>query len=285
MRDYSDFLESKKLHSKRGVSVNRDIDWWVSYVFRKSSAFFFLFAIIFVVVSVFYIKKTISDRQSFPLSNVEIKGDIVITTRADVLKSMQEFNKKSFFDIDLQEVTEKLESLKWVEKVEAVRKWPSTLELKITERKPTMRWGESELVDDKGNKFANIDNSIFANLPKLSGPDGYEKQVVDNYYKYIKLFAGYENMKMTKFNLSKSLSWQVFLESGVVVKFGRENFLHRLSMLKTAREKNKIPDLNKVEIIDLRAASGFVIKWKPEVLEKENNEDNKVINASLETRI
>ncbi len=283
MRDYSDFLDYKKSQIKRGVSVNRDIDWWVSYIFRKSSKVFFLFAIILIVSFIIYLKNIATSNKTFPLEQIKITGNILITTKKHVSETFNKFNDKSFLDIDLNEVSKSLETLKWIEKVNIIRQWPSTLQVNITERKPSMRWGDNELIDENGNKFANTNSNIFINLPKLSGPDGYEKEVIKYYYQYANLFGG--EMEMTEFSLSEALSWQVSLNNGVIIKFGRERFKARLELLRNAHKAEKIPDLDKIEVIDLRAPSGFVIKWKPEFIEKESNSKDKTINVSLEKSI
>jgi hypothetical protein len=74
---------------------------------------------------------------------------------------------KGFFALDLDAVQKAVAALPWVESVEARKRWPDTLVLRIYERQPFARWNEKQLVSRQGALFSVADADHGDRLARL----------------------------------------------------------------------------------------------------------------------
>ena len=61
---------------------------------------------------------------------------------------------KGFFAMQLDEVRDAVARLPWVERVEARKRWPDTVELVVYEQQPYAHWSEGRLVNRAGRLFS-----------------------------------------------------------------------------------------------------------------------------------
>lgn len=265
MRDYVAYFNDRKQPEKRGVSIKRDIDWWMEYFAGRMAKLLFLvlLAVLFLTLKSFW--QVGKSRSAFPLQNIQLTGEVIITQPQDIEKTLADFDDASFFSLDIQQATAAIESLPWIEKAAITRQWPNGLSIELQERQAAYRWGKNELVDAEGNRFANVDHALFAELPQLSGGEGHESEVIFAYQHLVSaLGSRTEDLGIQSFVLNRYLSWELHLQSGLVVKFGRDNFQQRLSRFVDAYQLGKLPDFIQLDAIDLRYQRGFSVKWKPE---------------------
>lgn len=80
--------------------------------------------------------------------------------------------------LDLKGLELAVAALPWVERVSVRRRWPHTLEVRLTERTAIARWGRESLLDRHGELFtpAQIADDLLT-LPRLLGPVGREQRV------------------------------------------------------------------------------------------------------------
>lgn len=266
MRDYANYFNHRKLPEKRGVSVYRDIDWWMEYLTGNMAKLLFVVLLAVLALALKSFWKVGQSRAFFPVQQITLAGDILITTPHDIGQALEKTTENSFFVIDLNEVSQQLTALPWIESAQVMRRWPATLAVSITERQAAYRWGENELIDEIGHRFANIDNSIFGDLPKLSGVDGSEQSVIEAYQALqVALGASAKNLPIDQLVFNEFLSWELHLSTGVVVKFGRDNYQQRMERFVQAFQSDKLPNFKHVDVLDFRYnRSAFAAKWKPE---------------------
>lgn len=265
MRDYAAYFNDRKKPEKRGVSINRDIDWWMEYLAGKMAKLLFLvlLAVLFLTIKSFW--QVGKSHQAFPVQNITLNGNVVITRPKDIEKVLEKFSDKSFFTLSVQELANEITNLPWIEKADVTRLWSNGLIVDLQERKAVYRWGKDELVDASGNRFDNVDKELFANLPLLNGKDGHESEVIFAYEQLMdKLGDRAEKLEIASFDLNKYLSWELHLQSGMVIKFGRDNYQQRLSRFVDAYQLGKIPKFDQLDGVDFRYRQGFSVKWKPE---------------------
>ncbi len=267
MRDYAAYFNDRKKPEKRGVSINRDIDWWMEYLAGKMAKLLFLvlLAVLFLTLKSFW--QVGKSHQAFPVQNITLNGNVVITQPKDIAKVLEKFDDKSFFTLSVQELASEISGLPWIENAEVTRVWANGLIVDLEERQAAYRWGDNELVDANGNRFDNVDKELFASLPQLNGKDGHESEVIFAYEQLMaKLGDRAEKLEIASFNLNKYLSWELHLQSGMVVKFGRDNYQQRLNRFVDAYQLGKIPKFEQLDGVDFRYRQGFSVKWKPEFL-------------------
>ncbi|MGY0398912.1 MAG: cell division protein FtsQ/DivIB [Ostreibacterium sp.] len=267
MHDYASYFIDRKLAEKRGATLNRDIDWWMEYLAGRIAKLLFvvLFAILFLVLKSFWLVG--KSHAIFPIKHIVLTGNVLITQPKDIQRVLASLKTASFFNVDLDTVATKIEALAWVEVAQVKRQWPDTLSVSLTERKAAYRWGNHELVDADGNRFANINTNLFDSLPQIIGVDGYEPEAISA-YQQLSTALGHDigSLSIKALVLNSYLSWELHLTSGLVLKFGRDSYQNRLKRFVDAYKQGELPDFAQLETIDFRYKQGFSVKWKPEFI-------------------
>lgn len=270
MRDYAHYFIDRKLPEKRGVSINRDIDWWMEYLAGRMAKMLFivLLAILFLVLKLFW--QLGKSQQVFPVQQIQLHGNVLITRPDDVQQVLASLEENSFFSIKLDEVTSEIESLPWIDHAVVERVWPDKLSITVQEHQVAYRWGTDELVDAYGNRFSNTAPKLFSMLPKINGVPGHESEVIFAYQQLLNALGRQaELLEIDTFLLNEYLSWELHLKSGLVVKFGRDNYQKRLARFVEAYQFGKLPDFAQLESLDFRYNKGFAVKWKEDFLPKQ----------------
>lgn len=269
MRDYVGYFNERKTSEKRGVSVHRDIDWWVGYVARHlaKGLFLIIFALVFFVV--WLIWQTGQNQQVFPITQIKINGEIVITQPEEMTPITDSVREKSFFFVDITQLKEQITALPWVASVTIKRQWPDTLLLEMVERKAAYRWGDAALVDADGNRFSRPVKGFFDDLPLLVGLDGSEHQLILAYQQLMHaLGESAWQLPVKSLKLNQYLSWELHLSDGLVVKFGRDDYTRRMRRFVQAYRAGRLPTFAHLEVLDFRYFSGFAVRWKADHMPK-----------------
>ncbi|MBS9778122.1 MAG: cell division protein FtsQ/DivIB [Gammaproteobacteria bacterium] len=265
MRDYVNYFAGKRRLDKHGVDVKKDVDWWAGYILSRMGKMLFLVLMVIICFAVKFIYDKGKNQAHFPIGLITLTGDVVLTEPKHIQQSVIALGYQSFYGLNLQKVTNQIEALPWVEKARVTRKWPDELVIDVEERVAKYRWGENELLDSYGNRFTNIKSDAFLQLPRLGGADGHELEVIEAYEQLrIKLGDNMQHLGFSSFSLNQYLSWELHLKSGLVIKFGRDDFKERLNLFSDAYSQGRLPSFVKIESIDLRYQTGFSVKWKPE---------------------
>jgi cell division protein FtsQ len=148
-----------------------------------------------------------------------------------------------------------------VERARIQRRWPNSLHVTVIEQTAAARWGESGLLNTRGELFVRSATHVPAELPHLSGPEGTESQVAQRYLSVQgrMLEAG---MRIAALRLDERGAWEMDLDSGVTVRLGRrevderfDRFIHTASQVISHRS-------NEITYVDMRYSNGFAIGWR-----------------------
>ncbi|GAB2587594.1 cell division protein FtsQ/DivIB [Dyella jejuensis] len=187
----------------------------------------------------------------------EFKHVSVAQLRAAVLPCLG----KGFFALNLDAVQKSVAALPWVESVEASKRWPDTLLLRVYERQPFARWNASQLISGEGKVFAVPDAGSYQQLPDLHGPDDHLAEVVSFFADVQKAFAG-THLKITGVTLTDRGSWSVATDSGAQIVIGdRSQAGRRLRRFLAVYPKVVAGHDQNFEYADLRYTNGFAVKW------------------------
>ncbi|MDE1885969.1 MAG: cell division protein FtsQ/DivIB [Xanthomonadaceae bacterium] len=167
---------------------------------------------------------------------------------------------KGFFALDLDDVRVAVARLPWVASVEARKRWPDTLILRVRERQPFARWGAGRLIDRDGSLFAVPGGDVLQGLPQLDGPDDAQVLVVDFYSSLVRRFSG-SGLILSGVSLSPRGSWTLTLANGAQILLG-----HKLTDLRLSRFLAVLPQLTAAhpggfQHADLRYSNGFAVSW------------------------
>jgi cell division protein FtsQ len=195
--------------------------------------------------------------QRFPVTQVELKGELKNTSRAQIEAALPRA-AGNFFAADLAEVRERVERLPWVRRVAVRRIWPGRLEISVEEHVALARWGDDRLVNTFGETFSAKTTQA---LPAFVAPGGTAAEVVLRYHRFSELVAplgtGVERLVLTQ-----RLAWQLRLGNGLHVMLGRDADLaeQRLKKFVEAHSATLARTGKKHEYVDLRYPNGFALR-------------------------
>ena len=95
-----------------------------------------------------------------PIKYVKIKSAYQYVSKEKVTQVLLGQVMSGFLNTDIDTIRVELLDLPWVAEVNVQRTWPDTLEVKVYEQYPMVRWGENALLNEQGKLFRpdNLDN-------------------------------------------------------------------------------------------------------------------------------
>jgi len=149
----------------------------------------------------------------------------------------------------------------WVDHARVERRFPNSLHVTVVEETAAARWGESGLLNTRGELFVRQVAHVPAELPQLSGPEGTESQVAQRYLSTQgrMLEAG---MRIAALRLDARGAWEMDLDSGVTVRLGRRDVDERLDRFIRTASQVIAHRLSEIAYVDMRYSNGFAIGWR-----------------------
>jgi len=196
-----------------------------------------------------------------PVRVISMDGSFQRVSPGQIEKAVAPFSQAGFMSADLDGIQRAVETLPWVEHARIQRRWPNSLHVTVVEQTAAARWGESGLLNTRGELFVREATHVPAELPRLSGPEGTQSQVAQRYLSVQgrMLDAG---MRVAALRLDARGAWEMDLDSGVTVRLGRrevderiDRFIHTASQVISHR-------LNEISYVDMRYSNGFAIGWR-----------------------
>lgn len=165
-----------------------------------------------------------------------------------------------FLGADLDAMRAGLESLAWVDRAAVRRIWPDELHVAITEQVPAARWGESGLLNRRGELFLTDARHIPAELPRLAGPEGSAAQVASRYLA-VRGPLIESGLDLVAVELDARGSWRLVLSNGVEVRLGRRDVDARLALFLGTVVGMVSAGEGEILYVDMRYSNGFTIGW------------------------
>jgi cell division protein FtsQ len=192
----------------------------------------------------------------FALREVQVTGQGLHVTRAQVDAIVKTELKGTFFTLNLPQMRSAFEKLPWVREVNLKRRWPSRLEVAVVEHVPLARWGNVALVNTHGEVF---DAAYDGKLPVFNGPSGTSKEIAIQ-YDYFRRHLAAINAAPVMVQMTPRRAWQVRLEGGPTLELGREDVEARLARYMQVYERTVGALKRRIEYVDLRYANGFAVR-------------------------
>ncbi len=201
----------------------------------------------------------LAPRLNPPLTRVELDGELRRLSADEIMAVLQPFAGTGFFEFDLESAREQVEGLRWVEAAAVGRRWPNTLSVRITEETIIARWGDEQLITQRGtvvsSDFAEIDQS----LPRLSGPADAHFEVMRQYQRLNQILypAG---LRLSGLSASPRRSWRLQLNGVTEVVLGSEDLVERLQRYVDFYRRLPAAERLRHEVADLRYGNQFSIR-------------------------
>lgn len=201
--------------------------------------------------------------QRWPVTRLTVQAEFHHVTAEQVREAVLPRLGKGFFALDLGGVQKALAALPWVESVEARKRWPDTLVLRIYERQPFARWNGRQLISRQGQVFDPPDAAANGSLPDLRGPDSRLAAVVSFYAETKRAFAG-THLRITGVQLTERGSWSITTADGAQIVIGdRDQAGRRLQRFLGVYPQLMAGRTGGFAYADLRYTNGFAVRWPP----------------------
>ena len=199
---------------------------------------------------------------SLPIKYVRTEGIFRYLSKDDVKTALQPLVATNFFDADMQAIHQAVSDLPWVETVTVKRVWPEAIDIKVTEKKPYVRWNKASLITEQGVIFTPKNIAEFKNLTVLSGPDRQQVKVLEM-MKGIKTTLADQSMELAEFSVNERGAWKIRLSTGLELLLGRNEQLKKLQRFLKTLTVLRQEQVDAMAIADLRYPNGYAVSWKP----------------------
>ena len=173
----------------------------------------------------------------FPITDVRVVSPLTHVTPEQVESIVRREVRGNFFTLQLGSTRTAFEKLPWVRRVDVRRQWPGALEVVLTEHVPLARWGKA----------------------LFNGPEGAAKEMAIQYELFRRSLAVIGKMP-GELNVSPRRAWQIRLDDGMTVDFGREHVEDRLRRFVSTYPRTIARMTKPVDRVDLRYANGFAAR-------------------------
>jgi cell division protein FtsQ len=213
---------------------------------------------VLIVAGTYRISAGLLDRN---IESIEVSGPFQRVTALQIEEAVADELDAGFLGADLGRMQAQIRKLQWIDQASVARRWPNRISIRVNEQVPAAIWGESGLLNVRGELFVNSARHVPAELPRLSGPDNRSAEVAKRYLnvrdRLIPIGLDLHTVK-----LDARGAWEMILTNGVQVRLGRREtdertdlFLAVVADLITGRSKD-------IDYVDMRYSNGFTIGWK-----------------------
>ena len=197
-----------------------------------------------------------------PIRQVVVQGPFERVSVLQIEAAVGDLREAGFLGANLDQVRNRIVAIDWVDDAVVRRRWPDELEVVVTEQAPAARWGESGLLNTRGELFVRDARHVPPELPQLSGPAGTELQVARRYLDARATLAAV-GFSLRTLELDARGAWRMELSNGLELRLGREDFEPRLRRFARVAAPLLTPRLAEVGYVDLRYSRGFAVGWRP----------------------
>ena len=227
-----------------------------------------------VVVGTYFLSSNMLDR---PIRSIEVNGPFQRVTALQIEEAISEELEDGFVSADLSAIQQRIIELPWIDQASVARRWPSRIRISVTEQVPAAIWGDSGLLNVRGELFVDSVRHVPAELPRLSGPAGRSADVARRYLAVRDRLIPV-GLDLRRVHLDPRGAWEMTLQNGVEVRLGRREiedrtdlFLDIVAGIITSRSAE-------IDYVDMRYSNGFTIGWNngsnTPIPDPEQNADN-----------
>ncbi|MCQ4346030.1 cell division protein FtsQ/DivIB [Pseudomonas stutzeri] len=196
-----------------------------------------------------------------PIARISVEGDLRYVGKAAVAEQVAPFVDARFFSVDLAAMRSALEALPWIAEAEVRRVWPDQVLIRLEEQLPVARWGDEALLNNQGIAFAPGDLSGYEHLPKLSGPQRAQQQIMRQYQLLSQLLRPLD-FTVTRLELRERGSWYLTTGQGIELLLGRDHVVEKMRRFVSVYEKALKEHNTNIARVDLRYPNGLAVAWR-----------------------
>jgi cell division protein FtsQ len=211
-----------------------------------------------IVFATYQLSLKMLDRE---ISSIEISGPFQRVTALHIEAAISEEIEAGFVGADIDRIQELIVALPWIDQARVARRWPSRISITVMEQIPAAVWGDSGLLNTRGELFVSKLRHVPAELPRLSGPDASSAEVATRYLAVREQLIPL-GLDVRRVHLDARGSWEMTLGNGVEVRLGRRSVADRTDLFLDVVADIISGRAMEIEYVDMRYSNGFTIGWK-----------------------
>ncbi len=216
-----------------------------------------------IVIMALFTSLVYAVKQIVPIKRVKITGEFQNLSKEEIQTALEPLVNVGFFDVDIQEIYEKIAQMTWVKSVTVNRVWSDTIAIKMTEKHPFVRWGDDSLLSSRGEIVKPEDMTPFENLPILRGVQGQELKSLE-IMKGVNTALSDQEMSMAEFSINNRFAWKIKLTTGLEILLGRDDQLKKLQRFMKTVDVLGREQINAMTVVDLRYPNGYALSLSPD---------------------
>lgn len=211
-----------------------------------------------IVFATYELSLKMLDRE---ISSIEISGPFQRVTALHIEAAISDEIDAGFVGADIDSIREQIVALPWIDQARVARRWPSRLSISVTEQVPAAVWGDSGLLNTRGELFVTDLRHLPAELPRLSGPDSRSTEVAARYLAVREQLIPV-GLDIRRVHLDARGSWEMTLGNGIEVRLGRRAVADRTDLFLEIVVSIITTRAMDIDYVDMRYGNGFTIGWK-----------------------
>lgn len=205
---------------------------------------------------------TLAGRMGLTLQHIYLEG-MQHTEREAIIKALDIRLGQPILPLSLPAIKERLEKIDWVRYAVVERQLPSTLHIRIIERKPLAIWqrnGKLFLIDEEGHSMEENDLKPFSGLLVMVGDDAplYAESLLEVIKEDPSLFS-----HITAAIRIGERRWNIRFANGLEIKLPEQNLTTAWRYVIKLDQQKKL-FLPTLKTIDLRIADKLYMNIAPE---------------------
>ena len=210
-----------------------------------------------IIIATYHVSGSLLDR---PIDSISVSGPLQRVTALQIEEAISGELDAGFFGADVGRMQETIEALEWIDGATVARRWPDRIAIGVTEQVPAAIWGESGLLNVRGELFVKEARHIPAELPRLSGPDDRADDVARRYLAVREQLIPL-GLDVRRVHLDARGSWDMTLTNGVDIRLGRRDVDERTGLFIDVVANIITSRAADIEFVDMRYSNGFTIGW------------------------
>jgi cell division protein FtsQ len=206
--------------------------------------------------------QTIGSTISKPVRIVQMENSLLRVDEGDVRAILAAHLDAGYFGVDVRAIKAQLEANPWIEQATITRMWPDTLSVAISEEVAIARWRENSLLNQYGESFEPNSLEHDMGLPRLNGPSGTERRVMEQYQLLGQMLLS-TGQRIRELEFNERGSWSLVLSNDVRMTLGSNDVIERMQRFVTLYDRYLFNEFSLIETVDLRYNHGISIRKKP----------------------
>jgi cell division protein FtsQ len=213
---------------------------------------------ILLVAGTYRLSTSMLDRD---IESIEVSGPFQRVTALQIEEAVSNELDAGFLGADLGAMQDLIRALPWIDQASVARRWPNRISINVSEQVPAAIWGDTGLLNVRGELFVENARHIPAELPRLGGPAVRSAEVAKRYLDVRERLIPI-GLDLRSVVMDARGAWEMALTNGVEVRLGRRDvdartalFIDVVADVITSRSKD-------IDYVDMRYSNGFTIGWK-----------------------